>query len=184
MEFAFVAGNLALDFVATVASRDTVAVERVPTPDALAEWFALSGAVSEPPEVSQADYDRAIALREVLYSALRARASGAPVDQGAIALVNAVAARPTPVPELIDGGVRALGSADGVLALIARAAQHALTDTRLRFCDGQDCTRPFIDASRGRTRRWCGMAGCGDRAKAAAYRRRVARRPRAADVER
>ncbi|WP_101848318.1 CGNR zinc finger domain-containing protein [Zhihengliuella sp. ISTPL4] len=183
MEFAFVAGNLALDFVATVASRDTVAAERVPTPDALAEWFALSGAVSEPPEVSAVDYGRAIALREVLYPALRARASGAPVDKDAIALVNALAAGPTPVPALVDGGVRTLGSADEVLALVARAAQHALTDPRLRFCDGQDCTRPFVDASRGHTRRWCGMAGCGDRAKAAAYRRRAARQTRGADVE-
>ncbi|MEV8264884.1 CGNR zinc finger domain-containing protein [Microbacterium sp. NPDC077057] len=183
MEFAFVAGNLALDFVATVASRDTVAVERVPTPAALAEWFALSGAVSEPPEVSSADYSRAIALREALYPALRARASAAPVDEETVALVNSLASRPTPVPELVDGRIRTFGSAEGVLALIARAAQNALTDPRLRFCDGQDCTRPFVDASRGRTRRWCGMAGCGDRAKAAAYRRRVTRRPRNAGAE-
>lgn len=178
MEFAFVAGNLALDFVATVASRETVAVERVPSPGALAEWFVLSGAVSEPPEISQRAYTRSIALREVLYPALRARASGAVVDQQTVSLVNELASHPTPVPALVDGRIQTLGSAQGVLALVARAAQHALTDPRLRFCDGQDCTRPFVDASRGRTRRWCGMAGCGDRAKAAAYRRRAALRPR------
>jgi predicted RNA-binding Zn ribbon-like protein len=42
----------------------------------------------------------------------------------------------------------------------------------LRRCDDPKCTRLFIDRSRGGRRRWCDMKGCGDRAKAAAYRRR------------
>jgi len=44
----------------------------------------------------------------------------------------------------------------------------------LRWCADAKCTRVFIDRSRGQRRRWCGMKGCGDRAKAAAYRRRQA----------
>jgi len=174
VRFAFVAGNLALDYVATVASRDTVAVERLPNPEAFAEWLVLSGAVDTPPVVSSTAFADAIALREALYGALRARVAGLPVDEQTVALINAAAAHPTPVPALSAGGVHSTGSATAALALIARSAQLALVDPRLRFCDGADCTRPFIDASRGRTRRWCGMAGCGDRAKAAAYRRRTA----------
>jgi predicted RNA-binding Zn ribbon-like protein len=42
----------------------------------------------------------------------------------------------------------------------------------LHWCADPSCTRPFIDRSRGHRRRWCGMKGCGDRAKAAAYRAR------------
>jgi predicted RNA-binding Zn ribbon-like protein len=42
----------------------------------------------------------------------------------------------------------------------------------IRWCDDATCTRVFLDRSRGGRRRWCGMAGCGDRAKAAAYRLR------------
>jgi predicted RNA-binding Zn ribbon-like protein len=42
----------------------------------------------------------------------------------------------------------------------------------LSRCADDRCTRPFVDRSRGHRRRWCGMRGCGDRAKAAAYRAR------------
>jgi predicted RNA-binding Zn ribbon-like protein len=67
------------------------------------------------------------------------------------------------------------GDIDAVFAVLARdcldlhdsADRHAL-----RWCADEHCTRAFIDRSRGLRRRWCGMRGCGDRAKAAAYRRR------------
>ncbi|HWS49640.1 MAG TPA: CGNR zinc finger domain-containing protein [Microbacterium sp.] len=173
MEFAFIAGNLALDFVATVASRDTIAEEKLPSASALAEWLVLGRALSAPPDVSPDDFDHAIGLREATYAALRDRAAGRQIQAPTLALINAAAAHPTPVPELSSGGLVSHGSVDAALALVARAAQTALIDPRMRFCAGVDCTRPFIDASRGGTRRWCGMSGCGDRAKAAAYRRRM-----------
>ncbi|MEU4014905.1 CGNR zinc finger domain-containing protein [Microbacterium sp. NPDC028030] len=172
MEFAFVAGNLALDFVATIASRDTVAEEKLSTPTDLAEWLVLSGAVSKSSEISAEEFERAIGFRETIYAALRDRIATDTVDAGALAAINSAAAGPTPVPVLSGGRVATYGTATAAIALVARAAQLALTDPRLRFCAGAGCTRPFIDASRGGTRRWCGMSGCGDRAKAAAYRRR------------
>jgi len=39
---------------------------------------------------------------------------------------------------------------------------------RLKCCDG--CERLFLDASRNRSRRWCDMNGCGNRAKVARHR--------------
>ncbi len=42
--------------------------------------------------------------------------------------------------------------------------------SRLKRCDG--CGRLFLDASRNRTRRWCDMQGCGNRAKVARHRAR------------
>ncbi len=176
MNIAFVAGNLALDFVATIASRDTIAEEKLSTPADLAEWLVLSGAVSESPEISADEFERAITFREAIYAALRDHTANRAVEAAAISAINTAAADPTPVPVLSGGRVTTYGSATAAIALIARAAQLALTDPRLRFCAGAECTRPFIDASRGGTRRWCGMSGCGDRAKAAAYRRRVSAR--------
>jgi predicted RNA-binding Zn ribbon-like protein len=41
---------------------------------------------------------------------------------------------------------------------------------RLKTCDG--CGRLFLDASHNRSRRWCDMQGCGNRAKMARYRAR------------
>ena len=41
---------------------------------------------------------------------------------------------------------------------------------RVKNCEGPTCTLWFHDVSRNHTRRWCSMAYCGNRAKAAAHR--------------
>ena len=67
------------------------------------------------------------------------------------------------------------GDAKAGMSAIARDA-IALFDrddgSVLKWCADDACTHPFLDRSRGHRRRWCDMAGCGDRAKAAAYRSR------------
>jgi predicted RNA-binding Zn ribbon-like protein len=45
----------------------------------------------------------------------------------------------------------------------------------VRRCEGPTCTLWFLDVSKGHARRWCSMAVCGNRAKAAAYRSRARR---------
>jgi predicted RNA-binding Zn ribbon-like protein len=44
--------------------------------------------------------------------------------------------------------------------------------TFVRKCEGPTCTLWFHDVSKGHARRWCSMAVCGNRAKAAAHRAR------------
>jgi predicted RNA-binding Zn ribbon-like protein len=43
----------------------------------------------------------------------------------------------------------------------------------VKTCEGSPCTLMFIDRTRGRARRWCSMAICGNRAKQAAHRVRL-----------
>jgi predicted RNA-binding Zn ribbon-like protein len=43
----------------------------------------------------------------------------------------------------------------------------------VKACEGPACTLLFADQTRGKARRWCSMAICGNRAKQAAYRRRL-----------
>jgi predicted RNA-binding Zn ribbon-like protein len=43
---------------------------------------------------------------------------------------------------------------------------------RLKACRGADCRWVFIDGSRNTSRRWCDMAGCGNRAKSESFRAR------------
>ena len=43
----------------------------------------------------------------------------------------------------------------------------------VKACEGPACTLIFADHTRGRTRRWCSMAICGNRAKQAAHRHRL-----------
>jgi predicted RNA-binding Zn ribbon-like protein len=45
--------------------------------------------------------------------------------------------------------------------------------TLVRRCEGPTCTLWFLDVSKGHARRWCSMAVCGNRAKAAAHRARA-----------
>jgi predicted RNA-binding Zn ribbon-like protein len=44
--------------------------------------------------------------------------------------------------------------------------------TYVKACEGPACTLLFADRTRGRARRWCSMALCGNRAKQAAHRHR------------
>jgi predicted RNA-binding Zn ribbon-like protein len=45
--------------------------------------------------------------------------------------------------------------------------------SNVKACEGSPCTLMFIDRTRGRARRWCSMAICGNRAKQAAHRSRL-----------
>ena len=45
--------------------------------------------------------------------------------------------------------------------------------TLVRKCEGLTCTLWFLDVSKAHARRWCSMAVCGNRAKAAAHRARA-----------
>jgi len=44
---------------------------------------------------------------------------------------------------------------------------------RVKNCEGPKCTLWFHDTSKNHTRRWCTMAVCGNRAKAAAHRAKI-----------
>jgi predicted RNA-binding Zn ribbon-like protein len=45
--------------------------------------------------------------------------------------------------------------------------------SHVKACEGPACTLIFADHTRGRARRWCSMAICGNRAKQAAHRQRL-----------
>jgi predicted RNA-binding Zn ribbon-like protein len=45
--------------------------------------------------------------------------------------------------------------------------------SNVKACEGPTCTLLFADHTRGRARRWCSMALCGNRAKQAAHRQRL-----------
>ena len=48
----------------------------------------------------------------------------------------------------------------------------------IHACEGQGCTLMFLDRTKAHARRWCSMAVCGNRAKAAVHRAKVGRRRR------
>jgi hypothetical protein len=67
-------------------------------------------------------------------------------------------------------------SPESLLFPIARSlADLVCTEdfTYVKACEGPLCSLLFVDRTRGRVRRWCSMAVCGNRAKQAAYRERA-----------
>lgn len=175
MNFEFIADRPALDFLPTMAGRGSVDEEKLPTPGDLATWIVESGILDAAPPIDAADLERARALREVLFRLVGAMIEGRPADRGDREMANAAAAAPPPELRLDDDGLHRTGDLDAVLAVLARDCLdlHTSPDrASLHWCADDTCTRPFIDRSRGQRRRWCGMKGCGDRAKAAAYRQR------------
>jgi predicted RNA-binding Zn ribbon-like protein len=71
-------------------------------------------------------------------------------------------------------------SPDSLLLPLARALADLVCQqdfTCVKACEGPTCTLLFVDRTRGRARRWCSMAVCGNRAKQAAHRER-AKKPR------
>lgn len=67
-------------------------------------------------------------------------------------------------------------SPETLLLPIAEALARLVSEedfTFVKACEGPACTLLFVDHTRGRARRWCSMALCGNRAKQAAHRHRV-----------
>lgn len=70
-----------------------------------------------------------------------------------------------------------------VLFPIAGAIADLVTSldfARIKQCEGVDCLIVFLGTRKGRARRWCSMARCGNRAKQAIHRERM--KSRSADL--
>lgn len=174
--FDYPGGRPVLDLVGTVANRGTDDLERLRSWADVAAWVDGSGLRVDDLAGSDDDVPRVTALREALYGVLRAALDGISPGPEECTAVNAAARGPGPTPQLGEAGdVRWTGGLDAVLAALARDALDLVDSPDLgavRQCADDRCTRLFVDRSRGARRRWCGMKGCGDRAKAATYRAR------------
>jgi predicted RNA-binding Zn ribbon-like protein len=58
--------------------------------------------------------------------------------------------------------------------IVKSAADLLLSDMldRVKQCEGDPCGWLFLDTSRNRSRRWCSMEDCGNRAKARRFYQR------------
>jgi predicted RNA-binding Zn ribbon-like protein len=137
---------------------------------------ALEESVRAHPGADQALLSETIAMRESIYRILHALASAGdpPVDDLA-AFNRALAASPQAksVERTKNGfGWRIETAGPTIATLLAPilwSAGALLTGPQLaqiRECANDECLWLFVDDSRNRTRRWCSMQSCGNRAKA------------------
>ncbi len=124
---------------------------------------------------------RATALRETLFrifSAIAAEVDPASEDikslnaELSIAMSNA---QIIPAADQFDLDWSDDPGLDRPLWPVVRSAADLLTSdelTRVRECAAHDCQWLFLDESRNRSRRWCNMQTCGNRAKVDRFRAR------------
>jgi predicted RNA-binding Zn ribbon-like protein len=171
----FVSGNLGLDLLGTLKWRRSDAEELLEEPTDLDAWITEAGVLTVGPASTPADLVEATSLREAVYALVRARLDGSAWPSSALDTLNRWNGYDGPTTRLTPEGVERAGDATSALAVVARAATDVLSQAEpgtLKECANERCTRIFIDESRGSRRSWCGMAECGNRAKAAAYRAR------------
>jgi len=195
-----IGGALCLDFANTVGWRGGPdADETLLDYEDLVGWARRAGVLSErqgreglkraaaEAARARAAHRKAIALREALHRVFSSLAAGRAAEPADLATINAAVADAYRHLRLAPSGVdfawewyEVDGALDLPIWIVARSAADLLVSadlTRVRQCAGERCDGLFLDASRNRSRRWCDMAECGNRAKA---RRNYARRRDAA----
>jgi predicted RNA-binding Zn ribbon-like protein len=141
--------------------------------DWLDAWLRDRGLAASPAEV-----ERAVAAREALRALLLDHNGVAADVAGAAATLAQASRRARLELRVVDGGPRlqpAAGGVDGELGRLLAIATAAAADgtwSRLKACRSATCRWAFYDAARNRSRKWCSMAVCGNRAKARAFRAR------------
>ena len=151
-------------------------------PDQTAQQL-LRAAGQHPAEAAKI-LQRAVALREAIYHIFSEVAHGHRPPTDDLATLNEELSRSLAKSQLVwkettfAWGWRGdEADLDQMLWWIVRSAAELLTGEQLQrvgeCADDRGCGWLFYDTSRNRTRQWCSMRGCGNRAKAKRHYERV-----------
>ena len=184
------AGRLCLDFANTLdwhASEHPV--EKLSTYTDLIAWGRKIGLLSEPaarlltdratahPQMAQAALEKARTLREATYAIFVAASHGETPQQADLDTVNATLVAMFNRSRLVRSDTGFVwdwagddDDFDQPLWWVVQSAAEVMTSDDLQrvgqCADDRGCGWLFYDTSKNRTRRWCDMRGCGNRAKA------------------
>jgi len=192
----FIADDKALDFINSIAAPRGTEYDWLSNGKDLLAWLVASELITaeEADGLGHQIEDRALEgaakkareLREwfrkiVLY---RAGTKLGGVTEGDLKKLNEILAQASNFLALETGPVKTLqltnrrrwGGADMLLVPIAEAMAKLIESvdfSEIKNCEGPTCTMMFRDISKNHKRRWCSMAVCGNRAKAAAHRKKI-----------
>lgn len=197
----FVGDALGLDFLNSIATPVDTAIDWIEDGEGLLSWLEQAQlapadvldtmrAQALPGELDKIA-DQARSLREWFRGFVQTH-RGRPLaaeDLGELEPLNRllerdeafsriVARRETGPGPLELQALRRWRSPEALLLPIGEAlARFVCTEdfSNVKACEGPACTLLFADHTRGRARRWCSMALCGNRAKQAAHRHRLKR---------
>ncbi len=185
--FIFSGGSLCLDFANTVSWRwSGRPIERLVTYEDLVSWSRQAGVVTareagnlfkeaqRRPRGARKALREATALREAIFRTFAAVAAGRRPRSTNLAELNAWLAITTPHQRILPAGRRFMWGwtgeprLDRMLWPVVRSAAELLTSedrSHIRLCAAGNCGWIFLDTTRNRSRRWCSMSVCGNRAK-------------------
>ena len=202
----FLAEARGLDFLNSLAMPGDVEVEWLGSGEDLLAWLEAAELVDQEaldevrarakPKELDAVASRARALREWFRGFVQRHRGRplAPSAAGDLETLNRLLARDEAFTQIVartpadasDGesaltrvARRRWQAPDALLLPIAQAMAEFVTTADfadVKKCESPTCVLHFLDTTRGRRRRWCSMAVCGNRAKQAAHRDRVAGR--------
>jgi len=196
----FVGGELCLDFANAVDwPGSTNPVEWISTYEDLVSWSTRAGVLEQPqaqllrtkaagnPAEAEVTFKNAVSFRRAVYrifSAVVDKEKPSSIDMKTLN-VELKEARSHMRISAAEKGFRlewvdSENSLGRMLWPIAVSAAELLISEnlkRVRKCATKECSWLFLDRSRNRSRRWCNMQDCGNKAKARRhYRRKVAQK--------
>jgi predicted RNA-binding Zn ribbon-like protein len=197
----FIADALALDFLNSVATPTDTEIDWIDDGEGFLAWLEQARLV--PPEALEAlraqampgEFDsvaaQARSLRLWFRTFVRAR-KGRPLvipDPHELGPLNRLLERDERFSQIVAHDqtadlelrtMRRWRTPESLLLPIGEALAKFVCEedfSNVKACEGPTCTLMFADHTRGRARRWCSMALCGNRAKQAAHRNRLKQRP-------
>ncbi len=185
-------GSLCLDFVNTVhcygcedmgeylnTYTDLVAWSRHVGMISAIEARTLSHRAARHPADAKGVHRGAIELREAIYRIFTMTLEGRAANQGDLAVFNdylAEAFKQSAIVKTDDGfSMQITGNKENLgwmLNPVIRSAADLMVSKELKRvnkCADPTCGWLFLDTSRNRSRRWCDMRDCGNRAKASRF---------------
>jgi len=195
----FIADDRGLDFLNSIATPTDTPIDWIENGDGLLDWLAQARLV--PAKALEALRAQALpgeldsvaaqarSLREWFRTFIRHHEgrSLTAKDLGELEPLNRLLERDEEFGRIVahsDG--KAIGlelrtmrrwrSPESLLLPIGEALARFVCEkdfSNVKACEGPTCTLIFVDRTRGRARRWCSMAICGNRAKQAAHRHRL-----------
>ncbi|MBD9585569.1 CGNR zinc finger domain-containing protein [Pseudomonas sp. PDM03] len=193
----FVADAAALDFLNSIATPVDEPVDWIDDGNGWLDWLKQSGWVEDEilqrlqaqamPGELETVAAQARSLRE-WFRGFVLKYKGQPLEASALTELEAlnrllerdekytqITLQDGETPKLAWELKRRWRSPDSLLLPLGEVLAQFVSEedfTNVKCCEGPSCTLMFIDHTRGRKRRWCSMAVCGNRAKAAAHRER------------
>lgn len=184
-------GRLCLDFTNTVSWHDSSekSQELLTSYERLVNWslhanilkkqqaLSLLKKAENQPSKAKEVLQQAIELRESIYNVFSLVLNNETPDANDLSILNeALGTAYGKMRVVPDGNKFSLqffdceDTLDGMLPPIVKSAIDILISekelSRVKKCEGDPCGWLFLDTSRNRSRRWCSMADCGNRAKA------------------